>query len=255
MDPGPLEPITIAGKYDRVEAPTFNVGGWFDIFLADTIANFQAMHCLGRPTKLLIGPWTHVSRGNPVGDLNFGFGSQLSFINLQADFGRLQLRWFDHWLKAIDTGMLAEAPIRLFVMGANIWRDEQAWPLERARDTPFYLRANGELSTILEPSHHTNGLMLNAAGNIIACEMDGRLIEVNPKTKEVKSLADGYEGNRFNAPNDLVIDRDGGVYGVPALLKDTNTHVGISRLLRHDHAMVCLSGFVGHRGCGNGGNE
>ena len=147
MDPGPLEPITIAGKYDRVEAPTFNVGGWFDIFLADTIANFQAMHCLGRPTKLLIGPWTHVSRGNPVGDLNFGFGSQLSFINLQADFGRLQLRWFDHWLKAIDTGMLAEAPIRLFVMGANIWRDEQAWPLERARNTPFYIRANGELST------------------------------------------------------------------------------------------------------------
>jgi len=37
----------------------------------------------------------------------------------------LQLRWFDHWLKGLDSGMLAEAPIRLFVMGANIWRDEQ----------------------------------------------------------------------------------------------------------------------------------
>jgi gluconolactonase len=54
--------------------------------------------------------------------------------------------------------------------------------------------------------------MLNAVGNIVACEMDGRLIEVNPKSKEVKSLADGYEGQRFNAPNDLVIDRDGGTY-------------------------------------------
>ena len=79
-------------------------------------------------------------------------------------------------------------------------------------DKLYKVDAKGELSTILDPSHHTNGLMCNAAGNIVACEMEGRLIEVNPTTKEVKSLADGYEGKRFNAPNDLVIDRDGGIY-------------------------------------------
>src|SRR5205823_10889025 len=95
----------------------------------------------------LIGPWTHSPRGNQVGELNFGMGSQLSFINLQSDFTGLQLRWFDHWLKGLDTGMMAEAPVRLFVMGANIWRDEQAWPLARATQTPFYLRVNAELST------------------------------------------------------------------------------------------------------------
>src|SRR5262245_8107576 len=72
--------------------------------------------------------------------------------------------------------------------------------------------ATGELTTVLDPSNHTNGLMVNAAGNIVACEMDGRLIEVNPKTKAVKALAEGFEGKRFNAPNDLVIDKEGGVY-------------------------------------------
>jgi gluconolactonase len=72
--------------------------------------------------------------------------------------------------------------------------------------------SSGDLSVILDPSNNTNGLMVNAAGNIVACEMAGRLIEVNPQTKEVKALAEGYEGNRFNAPNDLVIDKDGGVY-------------------------------------------
>ena len=41
-------------------------------------------------------------------------------------------------------GLLAEAPIRLFVMGANVWRDEQQWPLARAVDTRFYLHAGGE---------------------------------------------------------------------------------------------------------------
>jgi gluconolactonase len=72
--------------------------------------------------------------------------------------------------------------------------------------------SEGKLSVILDPSNNTNGLMVNAAGNIVACEMAGRLIEVNPQTKEVKSLADTYEGMRFNAPNDLVIDKEGGVY-------------------------------------------
>ncbi len=41
---------------------------------------------------------------------------------------------------------MAEPPIKLFVMGANVWRDEQEWPLARASDTPYYLRAGGGLS-------------------------------------------------------------------------------------------------------------
>src|SRR6059036_2748072 len=98
-----------------------------------------------------------------------------------------------------------------FTEGPAADRDSNLYFSDVAGDKLYKIDANGELSTILDPSHNTNGLMLNAAGNIVACEMAGRLIEVNPKTKEVKSLADGYEGNRFNAPNDLVIDRDGGV--------------------------------------------
>jgi len=147
MNRSHFDALTVAGKHDSVEVPTFNVGGWYDIFLSDTIANFVAMQRHGQPSKLLIGPWTHQATRSPVGELDFGFGSQLGLIDFQMDFGRLQLRWFDHWLKGVDTGMLAEAPIRLFVMGTNVWRDEQEWPLKRAVDTPFYLRASGGLST------------------------------------------------------------------------------------------------------------
>ena len=81
----------------------------------------------------------------PVGELDFGFGAQQSLIGLQMDLGRMQLRWFDHWLRGIDTGMLAEAPIRLFVMGTNVWRDEQEWPLARTTYVPYYLAAGGAL--------------------------------------------------------------------------------------------------------------
>jgi gluconolactonase len=99
-----------------------------------------------------------------------------------------------------------------FTEGPATDREGNLFFSDVAGDKLYKIDGKGELSTILDPSHHTNGLMLNAAGNIVACEMDGRLIEVNSKTKEVKSLADGYEGKRFNAPNDLVIDSGGGIY-------------------------------------------
>ncbi len=143
----PAASLTVLGTHERVRAPALNIGGWYDIFLADTIVNFQAMRAQGKPARLLIGPWTHTSQGSSIGERTFGFVGQGG--DGLTDLGSVQLRWFDHWLKGIDNGVPAEAPIRLFVMGADVWRDEQEWPLARALDTPWYLRAEGGLS--LEP--------------------------------------------------------------------------------------------------------
>ncbi|HZO74361.1 MAG TPA: CocE/NonD family hydrolase [Ktedonobacteraceae bacterium] len=159
MDREFVESITVRGKHQRVTVPTFNVGGWYDIFLQDTISNFTSMRQHGstpeaRQSKLLIGPWTHGGVTNPIGELNFGFGATAAYINLQSDFLSLQLRWFDHWLKGVDTDMLHEAPIKLFVMGANIWRDEQEWPLARAIETRYYLHSGGHANTL-----HGDGIL------------------------------------------------------------------------------------------------
>ena len=148
-----VEPLTIKGKHEQVTVPTFNAGGWYDIFLKDTIENFKAMREHGstpeaRQSKLLIGPWTHGGMNNPIGELNFGMGATAAFINLQIDFISLQLRWFDYWLKGIDTGIVNEAPIKLFVMGANTWRDEQEWPLARAVETRYFLHSAGHANTL-----------------------------------------------------------------------------------------------------------
>ncbi|HYX50893.1 MAG TPA: CocE/NonD family hydrolase, partial [Ktedonobacteraceae bacterium] len=155
MDPEhPItQPLFITGKQEGVVVPTLNVGGWYDIFLQDTINSFKFMREQGstqeaRQSKLLIGPWAHGAFTNPIGEINFGFGSTAAFIDLQIDFMSLQVRWFDHWLKDIDTGMLNEAPIKIFVMGTNIWRDEQEWPLARAIETRYYLHSNGRANTL-----------------------------------------------------------------------------------------------------------
>jgi len=154
-----IKPLTIVGKHENVTVPTFNIGGWYDIFLKDTLSNFKIMREQGstpeaRQSKLLIGPWTHSGYTNPIGELNFGFASTSAFIDLQIDLTSLQVRWFDHWLRGIDTGMLKEAPIKLFVMGANVWRDEQEWPLARAVDTPYYLHSSGQANSL-----NGNGLL------------------------------------------------------------------------------------------------
>jgi putative CocE/NonD family hydrolase len=45
----------------------------------------------------------------------------------------------DHYLRGIDNGIDREKPVRLFVMGDNVWRDEDAWPIVRAREQSLYL--------------------------------------------------------------------------------------------------------------------
>lgn len=75
------------------------------------------------------------------------------------------------------------------------------------------LNSKGELSVFREKSDKANGLCVTAKGEIVACQMAaGRVVAFSPDGKEMRVLADKYDGNRFNAPNDLVIDKQGGIY-------------------------------------------
>ncbi len=56
------------------------------------------------------------------------------------------VRWYDYWLKGIDTGIVDEPPIKIFVMGVNKWRFENEWPLARTQWTKYYLQPEGGLS-------------------------------------------------------------------------------------------------------------
>jgi uncharacterized protein len=56
------------------------------------------------------------------------------------------LRWFDHWLKDNDTGMMDEEPVRVFIVNTGTWKTSSSWPLPETRWTPFYLHRAGLLS-------------------------------------------------------------------------------------------------------------
>jgi gluconolactonase len=70
----------------------------------------------------------------------------------------------------------------------------------------------GKLSLFTDKSNSSNGLMVNPKGEIVACEMEGQVVARTPDGQSRRILAEKYEGVRFNAPNDLVLDKAGGLY-------------------------------------------
>ena len=67
------------------------------------------------------------------------------------EFHDIMLRWYDYWLKGIDTGVTKQPPIKVFVEGVRKWRYEKEWPLARTKWTEFYLRHRHRLLTEPEP--------------------------------------------------------------------------------------------------------
>jgi hypothetical protein len=141
----------VTAAHERMSVPALNFSSWYDSNYGPlgAIANFNGMRARAktpearRGQRLILGPWDH---GDPkehetrVGDLDFG-------PNATFDYYGLVLRWHDRWLKGIPNGVDEGPPVRLFVMGENVWRDEDAWPLRRARDTAYFLRSGGRANT------------------------------------------------------------------------------------------------------------
>jgi hypothetical protein len=150
-------------SYGKIVVPALNVGGWFDLFLKGTLANYVGMKQHGgsedarRHQRLLIGPWAH---GNMTGCFpERSYGMMADFD--AADVTGLQLRWFDWLLKGQDSGMGPGKPVRIFVMGANVWRDEDDWPLPGTRYVDYFLHSDGRANS----AAGNGALSLSPAGN------------------------------------------------------------------------------------------
>ena len=141
--------------YENITTPALNFGGWYDLFLGGTLANYAAMK--GRtPQKLVIGPWVHGYNGGVYPARNFG----LMAHDGVADVTAAQIRWFDHFLKGQANGVLDEPPVKIFVMGPDVWREEADWPLPDTDWQQWYLHSAGSAGTKAEDgvlAKHTPG--------------------------------------------------------------------------------------------------
>jgi putative CocE/NonD family hydrolase len=134
--------------FEQITVPAFNMGGWYDLYANQTFSNFNGLRLGGgsneaRQSKLIVGPWPHaLSTSTQTGDVDFG---EASLVDLEAE----EMRWFERWLRGVDNGIEHEAPLRLFLMGANRWRDADEWPLADTDWQTWHLHSGGKANSVL----------------------------------------------------------------------------------------------------------
>jgi uncharacterized protein len=174
-----------------VRSPVLLMAGWSDPFLPSQLHDFETIRAyadqrVSVETRLIIGPWTHADA------IRFPDGTTAGAYRPASIAPSIP--WFDHQLlgRALDHSL--SAPVRLYVMGENVWRDEQEWPLARAQRTKFYLRSGGHANT---------------------SQGDGRLSAEPPTTNET---ADSYVYD----PKNPVPTRGGAMLGPNAGISEQN---------------------------------
>ena len=135
--------------YEQMTVPALNIGGWYDLFLGGTLANYVGMKqragsALARAhQRLVIGPWSHANSTGIFPERSYGLAASGEAI----DHDGMQLRWYDHWLKGEENGVEQDKPVKLFVMGLDQWREEEDWPLPDTQYRPYYLHSSGHANS------------------------------------------------------------------------------------------------------------
>lgn len=138
------QPYCYQQRFEELDIPALHISGWYDDEQVGTPLNYIGMTTRGATAaaranqRLLMGPWGHaINASSKVGELDFG---QQAVIDLYDE----TTRWFDRWMREQES---TAAPVRIFIMGENVWRDEQEWPLARTQWTPLYLHSAGRANS------------------------------------------------------------------------------------------------------------
>jgi len=149
---------SIEDHYAQIQVPVLSFAAWYDIFLGGSLKNFVRLKTEAGTEAARRGQRLAVTVGGHAGQSSTGKVGAVEFGNkLPADSDEVTLRWYDWLLKGEANGVEKEKPVKIFVMGKNEWRDEDDWPLARAKNTRYFLHSsgaanglggNGSLSTV-----------------------------------------------------------------------------------------------------------
>ena len=133
--------ISIEEHYSQIQVPVFTIAAWYDIFQGGSLRNYQLLKTQAgsdaarHGQKLMVEIGGHAGGGRKIGDVDFG-------PDAPDDLDGAVLDWYDVIFKGKPAAPDAK-PVRIFVMGKNVWRDEDDWPLARAKTTRYFLHSHG----------------------------------------------------------------------------------------------------------------
>jgi putative CocE/NonD family hydrolase len=128
----------------EMDVAALHITGWYDGDLPGALENFPVMRTRSksewarRGQFLIVGPWGHAfNQSRRIGPVDFGPDA---VVDLEAVY----VRFFDRYLKGIRNALEEEDPVLVFVMGANEWRSDVAWPLPGTEFTELFLGSDGD---------------------------------------------------------------------------------------------------------------
>ena len=148
--------INLEEHYTDIRVPALHIAAWYDIFLGGSLRNYMGLraHAATEEARkgqhLFVTIGGHAGGGRKIGDLDFGPEAE------KYDETQITLRWYDFLFKGVQNEFASGKPVTIFVMGPNQWRQEDDWPVARAKATKYFLhsqgaanssRGNGSLST------------------------------------------------------------------------------------------------------------
>jgi putative CocE/NonD family hydrolase len=134
-----------ASRISSVTVPALMTGGWYDLMISQTVADFVRMRTQAgseqarEGTRLVIGPWHHQARTGEFQDRYFG-------PLAPVDLSEAHVAFYDEHLRGRPPATPAPR-VRIFVMGIDQWRDEQDWPLPDTRYIDYHLHSHGSAHT------------------------------------------------------------------------------------------------------------
>jgi putative CocE/NonD family hydrolase len=134
--------ISIEEHFADINVPALNIAAWYDIFQGGSLRNYVGIHARGGPAarpgqRLLVVIGGHAGGGRKIGDVDFGPAAE------EYDEDSVTLNWYEYLFKGIQNNFAKEKPVKIFVMGRNQWREEDDWPLARARSVKYFLHSDG----------------------------------------------------------------------------------------------------------------
>lgn len=148
--------LNLEDHYPDIRVPALHIAAWYDIFLGGSLRNYAGLKARAateearKGQRLLVTIGGHAGGGRKIGELDFGPEAA------KYEENDATLRWYDFLFKGTQNEFATGKPVTIFVMGPNQWREEDDWPLARAKNTRYFLhsqgaanssRGNGSLST------------------------------------------------------------------------------------------------------------
>ncbi len=137
---------SIEENYANIQVPALTIAAWYDIFQGGALRNYAGLkahagnEAARNGQRLLVTIGGHAGNGQKIGDVDFGPAAK------DYDENAITIAWYEHLFQD-KQNLFAKPPVRIFVMGENKWRNEDAWPLERARDTSYFLQSSGKANS------------------------------------------------------------------------------------------------------------